>query len=106
LVRWKSWGKWLVDEVTAEGVTQYGGQISLTLEKERVSRTTWRTMNAEPCNAIGTAEVGGLRWKIGPHISQTGVKSFFPKCQVVATGLGIFQYIAEPVTAEGTLMSN
>ncbi|QVL34036.1 hypothetical protein KIH39_09055 [Telmatocola sphagniphila] len=35
LVRWKSWGKWLVDEVTAEGVTQYGGRISLTLDESR-----------------------------------------------------------------------
>ena len=103
LVRWTSWGHWLVDKVGAKGVTKDGGQIFVTMEKERVTRTSLRTMDAEPCNAVGTVELFGKIWKIGPRISPTGEKSFFPRCTATATGFGLFKYVAEAVTAEGVV---
>jgi hypothetical protein len=103
LVRWKSWGEWLVDEVPAKGVTKDGGPIFVTMEKERVTRTSWRTMDAQPCNAAGTVELFGKIWKIGPRVSPAGEKSFFPKCTATASGLGLFKYVAEAVTAEGVV---
>ena len=101
LVRWQSWGHWLVDKVGAKGVTKDGGQIFVTMEKERVTRTSLRTMDAEPCIAVGTVELFGKVWKIGPRVSPAGEKLFFPKCTATATGFGLFKYVAEPVTAEG-----
>jgi len=101
LVRWQSLGNWLVDQVPARGVTKDGGSILVTMEKERVTRTSLRSMDAQPCNAAGTVELLGKTWKIGPRISPTGEKSFFPKCTAKASGLGLFKYLAEPVTAEG-----
>ena len=67
LVRWQSWGQWLVDKVPARGVTKDGGTIFVTMEKERVARTSWRTMDAQVCNAVGTVELFGQIWKIGPR---------------------------------------
>ena len=46
LVRWQSWGNWLVDKVPAKGVTRDGGTVCVTMEKERVTRTSLRTMDA------------------------------------------------------------
>ncbi|WP_261352897.1 hypothetical protein [Telmatocola sphagniphila] len=43
---------------------------------------------------MGTVEMAGKVWKIGPRVSQAVVKAFFPKCRVAAIGLGIFEYIA------------
>jgi hypothetical protein len=103
LVRWQSPGKWLVDEVPARGVTKDGGPIFVTMEKERVARTSWRTMDAQPCDAGGTVELFGKIWKIGPRVSPAGEKSFFPKCTATASGLGLFKYVAEAVTAEGVV---
>ena len=103
LVRWQSWGEWLVDKVGAKGVTKDGGSIFVTMEKERVTRTSWRTMNALPCNAVGSVELAGKTWKIGPRVSAAGEKTFFPHCKATATGLGIFKYIAEAITAEGVV---
>lgn len=103
LVRWQSWGNWLVDKVPAKGVTKDGGTIFLTMEKERVTRTSLRTMDAQPCNAVGTVELFGKIWKIGPRVSPAGEKSFFPKCTATATGFGLFKYVAEAVTAEGVM---
>lgn len=103
LVRWQSWGHWLVDKVGAKGVTKDGGTIFVTMEKERVARTSWRTMDAQPCNAVGTVELFGKICKIGPHVSPTGEKSFFPKCTATASGFGLFKYVAEAVTAEGVV---
>jgi hypothetical protein len=106
LVRWRSWGNWLVDKVGAKGVTKDGGAIFVTMEKERVARTSWRTMDAQPCNAVGTVELCGKIWKIGPRVSPAGEKSFFPKCTATATGFGFFRYVAAPVTAEGVVELN
>ena len=106
LVRWQSWGQWLVDKVGAKGVTKDGGQIFVTMEKERVTRTSLRTMDAEPCNAAGTVELFGKIWKIGPRVSPSGQKSFFPRCTATATGFGLFRYVAQPVTAEGVVEVN
>ena len=106
LVRWHSWGNWLVDKVGAKGVTQDGGAIFVTMEKERVTRTSLRTMDALPCNAVGTVELSGRIWKIGPRVSAAGEKSFFPKCTATASGLGLFKYVAEAVTAEGVVKLN
>jgi len=103
LVRWQSWGKWLVDKVGAKGLTKDGGTIFMTMEKERVTRTSWRTMDAQPCNAVGTVELFGKVCKIGPRVSPAGEKSFFPKCTATATGFGLFKYVAEAVTAEGVV---
>ena len=101
LVRWQTWGNWLVDKVGAKGMTKDGGPLFVTMEKERVARTSWRTMDAQPCGAVGTVELFGKIWKIGPRVSPSGEKSFFPKCTATASGLGIFKYVAEAVTAEG-----
>jgi hypothetical protein len=103
LVRWQSPGNWLVDKVGARGVTKDGGAIFVTMEKERVARTSWRTMDAQPCNAVGTVEIFGKVWKIGPRVSPTGEKAFFPRCTATASGLGFFKYVAEPVEAEGVV---
>jgi hypothetical protein len=103
LVRWQTWGHWLVDKVPAKGETEDGGRIFLTMEKERVARTSWRTMDAMPCSAAGTVELSGKIWKIGPGVTPAGEKSFFPKCTATASGLGLFKYVAEPVTAEGVV---
>jgi hypothetical protein len=103
LVRWQSPGNWLVDKVGARGVTNDGGPIFVTMEKERVARTSWRTMDALPCNAVGSVEMFGKIWKIGPRVSPAGVKSFFPRCTATASGLGFFKYVAEPVEAEGVV---
>src|SRR5258708_6820950 len=72
LVRWQSPGKWLVDKVSARGATEAGGPIFVTMDKERVTRTSWRTMEAQPCNAFGTVEMLGKIWKIGPRVSPEG----------------------------------
>src|ERR1022692_3339548 len=104
LVRWQSCGKWLVDKVGAKGVTKDGGPIFVTMEKERVARTSLRTLDAQPCNAAGTVELFGKIWRIGPRVSPAGEKSFFPRCTATASGFGIFKYVAEPVTAEGIVM--
>jgi hypothetical protein len=101
LVRWQSRGNWLVDKVGAKGMTKDGGPIFVTMEKERVARTGWRTMDAQPCNAVGTVDLFGKIWKIGPRVSPSGEKSFFPKCTATASGLGLFKYVAEAITAEG-----
>jgi len=106
LVRWQTWGNWLVDKVGARGVTKDGGTIFVTMEKERVARTSWRTMDAQPCNAVGTVEFSGKIWKIGPRLSPAGEKAFFPKCTATASGLGLFKYVAEAVTAEGVVELN
>jgi hypothetical protein len=103
LVRWQGLGKWLVDEVPAKGVTKEGGTIFVTMEKERVARTSLRTMDAQPCSASGSVELFGKTWKIGPRVSPSGEKSFFPKCTATASGLGLFKYVAEPVTATGVV---
>ena len=103
LGRWQSWGHWLVDKVGAKGVTKDGATIFVTMEKERVTRTSLRTMDAEPCNAVGTVELFGKIWRIGPRISPAGEKSFFPRCTATATGFGLFKYVAEAVTAEGVV---
>lgn len=103
LVRWQSPGHWLVDEVPAKGVTRDGGPIFVTMEKERVTRTSLRTMDAQPCSATGTVELLGKTWRIGPRVSPAGELLFFPKCTARATGLGLFKYVAEPITAEGIL---
>jgi hypothetical protein len=103
LVRWQSLGHWLVDEVPAKGVTKDGGPIFVTMEKERVTRSSLRTMEAQPCSAAGSVELIGKTWRIGPRISPTGKRSFFPKCTATASGLGLFKYVAEPVTAEGAV---
>jgi hypothetical protein len=103
LVRWQSWGHWLVDKVGAKGTTKDGGAIFVTMEKERVTRTSWRTMDAQPCIAVGTVELSGKIWKIGPRVAPSGEKSFFPRCTATATGLGLFKYVAAAVTAEGVV---
>ena len=103
LVRWQSWGRWLVDKVAAKGVTKEGGPIFVTMEKEWVLRTSWRTMDAQPCSAVGTVELFGKICSIGPRISANGERSFFPKCTATATGFGFFKYVAEAVTAEGVV---
>jgi hypothetical protein len=103
LVRWKSVGQWLVDKVHAKGVTKDGGPIFVTMEKERVTRTSLRSMDAQPCSATGTVELFGKIWTIGPRVSPSGEKLFFPKCTATASGLGLFKYVAEPVTAEGVV---
>jgi hypothetical protein len=103
LVRWQSPGHWLVDPVPARGVTRDGGPICVTMEKERVTRTSFRTMDAEPCDAAGTVELLGKTWRIGPRVSPAGDTSFFPKCTATAAGLGLFKYVAEPITANGTV---
>ena len=103
LVRWQSRGQWLVDRVPAKGVTRDGGRIFVTMEKERVTRTSWRTMDAQPCNAAGTIELFGKVWTIGPRVASTGDTSFFPRCTATASGLGLFKYVAEAVTAEGVV---
>ena len=101
LVRWQSPGKWLVDPVPAKGETRDGGPILVTMEKERVTRTSLRTLDAQPCNAIGTVDLFGRTWTIGPRVMPSGETSFFPKCTATASGLGLFKYVAEAVTAEG-----
>jgi hypothetical protein len=103
LVRWQALGKWLVDEVPAKGATRDGGPIFVTMEKERVARTSLRTMDAQPCSASGTVDLFGKTWKIGPRASPSGEKTFFPKCTATASGLGLFRYVAEPITAEGVV---
>ncbi len=103
LVRWQTWNKWLVDKVHAKGVTKEGGAIFVTMEKERVTGTSWRTMDAQPCSAAGSVELFGKIAKIGPRVSPSGEKTFFPKCTATAAGLGLFKYVAEPVTAEGVV---
>jgi hypothetical protein len=101
LVRWQSIGHWLVDEVPAKGTTNEGGTIAVTMEKERVTRASLRTMIAEPCSAWGHLELHGMVWKIGPRLAPNGERLFFPKCTATAAGLGLFRYVAEPVEAEG-----
>ena len=89
--------------VGAKGATKDGGAVFVAMEKERVTRTSWRTMDAQPCNAVGTVELFGKIWKIGPIVSPSGEKSFFPRCTATATGFGLFRYVAAPVTAEGVV---
>jgi len=103
LVRWKSPGHWLVDEVPAKGETKADGPIAVTMEKERVTRSSLWTMDAQPCAAYGSVELSGKRWKIGPRTSPAGEKLFFPKCTAKASGLGLWKYVAEPVVAEGVV---
>jgi hypothetical protein len=103
LVRWQSRGHWLVDKVPAKGETKDGRPIHVIMDKERVTRSSWRTMDAQPCSATGTVELFGKVWKVGPRVLPSGEKSFFPKCTATASGLGLFKYVAEPVTAEGVV---
>jgi hypothetical protein len=103
LVRWQGFRHWLVDEVPAKGEMRDGGPIAVTMDKERVTRTSLWTMDAEPCSAFGTVEIFGKICKIGPRVSPTGAKLFFPKCTATASGLGLFKYVAEPVIAEGSV---
>ena len=105
LVRWHSWGNWFVDKVDAKGVTKDGGAIFVTMEKERLSRTSLRTMESLPCSAVGTVEMSGKKWKIGPRVSAAGDKTFFPKCTASASGWWLFKYVAEAVTAKGVVKS-
>jgi hypothetical protein len=102
-VRFQRPGEWLVDFVPAYGRTRDGGLVFVLMEKERVSRTTWRTMVAQPCPAYGLAEIKGRLWNVGPVVHPTGEKTFFPKCTTTATGLGLIRYVAEPVVAEGVV---
>ena len=103
LVRWQSWGEWLVDKVGAKEVAKDGGAIFVTMKKERVTRTSWRTMDALPCNAVGSVELAVKTWKIGPRVSAEGVTAFFPHFKATASGFGIFKYVVEPVRAEGVV---
>ena len=41
LVRWQYPGAWLVDKVPAKGTTKDGRPIHVTMEKERVTRSSW-----------------------------------------------------------------
>ncbi|HWY87783.1 MAG TPA: hypothetical protein VNX28_13720 [Gemmataceae bacterium] len=104
LVRWRYPGAWLVDEVPAKGETKDGRPINVTMDKERVTRSSWRTVEAQPCSATGSVELFGKTWKIGPRVSPAGDNLFFPKCTATAAGLGLFKYVAEPITAEGVVL--
>ncbi len=103
LVRWQRPGNWLVDEVPAKGVTETGGLIFVTMEKERVLSTSLWSMAAQPCSAHGKVELFGKSCPVGPRLSANGEELFFPKCTARAAGLGLFKYVAEPVEAEGVV---
>lgn len=101
-VRLKGFGNWLVDEVPAKGwipkecreLNSNIGSIIVTMEKERVLRTSWRSMDAQPCIGRGEAYFQNKKWKVIVN---------FPKCTATASGTGLFKYIAEPVIAEGVI---